>query len=334
MNTLVKDISKLKEFISAEGSSKLPSVAPQITNAERNYIKKVLGDTVYDNLLDGVANDDLTNDEEDLLNEVLMALAPLSYYLGSPIQQVRFGDTGLHTSQSDSKERLTKWIYDEFRTQLLIDGYNALDNLYLYLEKTTAADWYNDWSASDAFTVYKSLFVNSAKIFGEHVAIKYSRWLFTNLIPMLGNTETFLIKPAIGEAFFATLKTKWAAANGSADEKEAITRIQKVISLMCYSKGLCDPMFVNELIVVTATKTENVKAPEVKAYEAQSKEYREMAESLLNETVIWLNAEASITTFADYYNSDKYVDPATLEGTTSLDQARPGNKEAKGSFFF
>lgn len=334
MNTLVKDIDKLKEYIAAEGSSELTTVSPSIAKAERDYIQKVLGDTVYANLLDGVENNNLTDDEDELLNEVLLALAPLSYYISSPVQQVRFGERGLHTSQSQDKERLTKWMYDEFRTQLLIDGYNALDNLYLYLEKTTGADWYNDWKTSDAFTTYKSLFVNSASIFGEHVAIKKSRWLFTMMLPMLGNTEDFFIEPAIGTDFFNVLKTKWSAANGSTDEKEAISRIQKCIALMCYSKALCDPMFVNELIVVTATKTENVKSPDVKAYEAVSTEYRTMAESMLNKTIGWLNAEASITTFQTFFESDKYVDPATLESTTSFDESRPGNQGAKGTFFF
>lgn len=334
MQTLVKDIAKLKEFISAEGSTKLPTVSPAITNAERNYIKKVLGTTVYDNLLDGVENDNLTTDEAALLNEVLMALAPLAYYLGTPIQQVRFGDTGLHTSQSNDKERLTKWMYDEFRLQLLIDGHNAIDNLYQYLEATTGADWYADWSGSDSFTTYKTLFVNSAKVFAEHVTIKNCRWLFTLMLPMLGNTEEFFIEPATGKDFFDYLKTKWSADNGSADEKEAIRRLQKCIALMCYAKSLRDPLFVNELVVVTATKVENVKTPDVKAYEALSKEYMEMAESMLNKTIAWFNEEATITTFQTFFESEKYVDPTTVENVTSLDQARPGNKDAKGSFFF
>lgn len=334
MDTLVKNIATLKDYINVEGSTKLPSISPSIVNAERNYIKKVLGATVYANLIDGVKNNNLTTDEALLLPEVLMALAPLAYYTGSPVQQVRSGDTGLHTSQSDSVERLTKWMYDEFRTQLLIDGYNALDNLYLYLEATTGADWYAAWAASDAFTTYKALFVNTASIFNQHVAIKNSRWLFSVMVPMLGNTETFFIEPALGTSFFDDLKTKWKNNNGSTLEKQVIAMLQKCISLMCYSKALRDPMFVNELIVVTATKTENVKAPDVKAYEALSEEYKTMAESLLNKTIAFLNTEASPTVLIPYYESELYADPDAQEVQTSLDQARPGNKDAKGSFFF
>lgn len=334
MKILVKDIATLKQFIAAEGSSSLAVQKPAIAQVERNYIQKVLGDAVYANLIDGVENNDLTADEELLLNEVMLALAPLSYYTGSPVQQVRFGDRGLHTSQSDSTERLTKWMYDEFRTQLLIDGYNALDNLFLYMEKQTGADWYEDWTESDAYTTYMALFVNSAKIFDDHVKIKASRWLFAYMVPMLGNTETFFIIPAISKELSDDLKTKCAAGAGTALEKELIVQIQKCIAMMCYSKSLRDPMFVNELIVVTATKTENVKAPDVKAYEALSEEYKTMAESLLNKLVETLNAEASPTVLIPFYESENYVDPDTAEDQTSFDEARPGNKQAKGSFFF
>ena len=334
MDTLIKDIATLKNYINAEGSSALKNVSPSALKAERNYIVKVIGDAVYANLLDGVKNNNLTVDETTLLNEVLMAEAPLAYYLGIPIQQVRFGDTGLHTATTDSTQQLTKWMYDEFRTQLLIDGYNAIDNLYQYMEKQTGADWYAAWTSDEAFTGYKELFVNNVKIFSATVEIKASRWLFSRIIPTLRLAEAFFIIPAIGTDFFGDLKTKFRNGTATLQEKNAIGVIQNAISLMAYSRALTDPMFVNELIVVTATKTDNVKAPDVKPYYELSEQYKQMAESALNLLLKYLNEDASPTVFIPYYTSEFYTDPAKSSLNTNFDNTRPGNQGANSTFFF
>lgn len=337
MRTLAgEDIERLKTAIAIDASNFIDSLTPSVANAERNYIKKVLGAVVYENLLDKVEADTLTTDEEALLDEVMLALAPLAYYIGSPIMQVRSSDSGFHTSSGDDKERLTKWMYDEFRTQLLIDGYNALDNLLLYLETNTAADWYGDWSASDAFTTYKSLFVNRAEIFDAHVGIKKSRWLFAQMLPMLGNTESQFILPFLGEDLFNDLKTKFADESADADELIVIGKIQKCIANMAYSKSLLNPNFINEMIVVTATKTENVKSMEVMLpmYNAQVKEHRDYAEAFLNELRTYLNKNASLTVFPLWFNDDdRYEDPTVEDTTLDIDK-RTNNSSSGTTFYF
>lgn len=328
---LITTIDQLKQYLPVEKSTFPSTFIPDVERAEEIYIKKITGQGVYDLIATGSP----TADALALLSKVRAALAPLAYQLLVPKLNVRVSDKGIHTSESTDKERAMKWMVDDLRNQLLIDGYNALDRLLEYMESKTTDDWYATWAASSEFASYKQYFLNKASVFQQHVNINGNRWLFAQMFPLIGNTETFFIEPAIGETFTATLKAKHLDNSGTTDEKNAIAKIQQCCALFVYSKALRDPNFLNELIVVTATRSDDIRKQEnsLAHYFRLADDYENMAQGMLNKLRAFLNANASPTVFADFYESDLYQDPEE-QGSVSNFRKRSNNDSSETSFFF
>lgn len=324
---LIETTDDLKRYLPVEATNSPITFKPSIQKAEESYIKKVIGSAVYARLTDASP----TADAIALKEIVCQALAPLAYYLHMPLLNVRAGDKGLTTSYNQNTEQARKWMVDDMRNQLLIDGYNAVDRLYAYLEANTTADWYNDWKASSGYTSYKALFVNRAEVMQQHVNINGNRWLFQQLLPGLQKIESFYIEPTLGYNFFTYLKTEFEAGTLSPQEETAVSKIQQIVSLIAYAEALCNPFFINEYVIVTASRSDDLRkgSTDYKQYKEISDREMNAANGLLNSLKAYLNKTASPTVFTDYYTSDVY---STNEGNTGL-SGRTNNDSSNGTFF-
>lgn len=330
---LIKDLEELKKYMPVDQNTSMDTIESSVTDAEDRYLMPALGDTVFNNLADGVEADDLTADEEALLEYCLKALAPLAYYIGLPELNVRMGDNGLHTAASSDVERLPKWMFDNLQIALCKRGFAALDRLYLYLEKGDGKDWYDDWKDSDAYSNYKDLLLNSAATLNEYVEAGFSRWFFMQLITWIKATERQMLVDTLGPAFFDELKEAFAEDDTDEYQDKLITYLQECISYMAYSKALSDPVFVQNLIVVNSTNRDQVEdqRSRIDDFKQQAQEYENLAQAALNRAINYLNKNASETIFTTWFESDLYK---AVDGSEGSFDERNNNQTSNGTFFF
>jgi len=118
------------------------------------------------------------------------------------------------------------------------------------------------------------------------------------------------------------------------EEAEVVALLQKSISMMAYGKSLRDKRLIGEMLICTASRSEDVKPGEIslKDYDSLSMDYIGMAQGVMQQAISKLNAQASETLFAEWFASDKYKSPASQVGVLPLDK-RTNNQTSKGTFF-
>lgn len=332
---LISTIEQLKQYVEVDGTLTPTTFLPSVTRAEDAYIKPVLGSAVYNLVAAGTP----TSDAAALLVEVRKALAPLTMYIATPGLNIRVSDSGMHNATSQTRERAMKWQVDDYRLQKLIDGYNNIDRLYEYMEAATAADWYNTWKASTAWSQHTDLFLNKASLFNKHVEIRNSRKLYVLMMPAIKRVEEFFIRPAIGAAFFDELKTAYKAGTADDDELKAIEYIQQACAYFAYSLSLKDPGFVNELIIIASTRAEDVKRKTESQnttefyvpYLSLSAEMNGYGDTSLNNLISLLNTAATALVYPSYYASKLYAQRTDTKNKTAF---KRGNDTATGTYFF
>src|SRR3954452_10057313 len=104
-----------------------------MTAAEEMYIEPVLGNELYELLLQEVTNED--SEYYELIIKVQRALAPLAYYLDLPNIQAQITDRGAATFISENMQPLHRWEYEELRENLADKGSFALEKLLEHLNQ-------------------------------------------------------------------------------------------------------------------------------------------------------------------------------------------------------
>ena len=218
------------------GGTDFSTTIPILTQAEDNYLKKILSDTVFDQLKVEydyfIENNEWDNPSYEKLLDIARPVAVfMGYHDSMSIISFQISDSGTYTQASDDSIPLKQWQYKELRTMLSTKGMKAIENLYKWLESNKATEASaTAWAGSSAYPEYKKYFINSTTEFQNCVNIGNSRWTYLSLLPYMEDQELLLIKPLIGDEYFAELKTKIADDTLDAYDTKAVKYISKCIA--------------------------------------------------------------------------------------------------------
>jgi len=315
---LIKSTDDLIKFVSVDGSTNIDSVTPYLKQSERQYILPILGidlrtalDTAYN------TGTGFTADLQALWNEVNICNANLAWYLYLPTANIRMSEKGLVTSSTGETQQITKWMFDKASIAFKQAGYNGIDSLYAYLERSTSADWYSTWTSGSGFSGNLDILVKNAAICSNLTPVNGSRWIYSQLRPILKSIEQTFMRPNIGAAFFDDLKTKFKANDASDPEKSVIAAMQDIISLLAYAEGVRDPNLRQEIAVMQGTQMDAIPSPGNNradvdnrvAFDRIAEQYAAKATRLMDALYTTLNAGASDSVFPLYFTSTIYKDP-------------------------
>jgi hypothetical protein len=305
-----------------------------ILDAEKQYIKPVLGTELYDDLNSKYAAapaTPLSSVYALLLAEAQAALRNLTMYIAIPKLNIRVSDIGVMKASSNDYESADGGDRYYARVQYLIDGYKGLDTLigFLFDHKTD----FTLWTASDAYTRLTKLFIKSTEVFAEHVPAVSNRYLFSKLLGQMDIVEKLRIKPFLGEDFFDALK----GANQDPEEIELIEMLCQPIALYTYAEALVDPTIRELLRIVNAASADDLSQKGTPSVDYKT-EYARLAEKKIEEADALmaqirkhLNANASATVFPSYFDSDLYNDPTDDEDRSTNSY---NNDNSESSFAF
>jgi hypothetical protein len=313
---LINTIEEIRAYVSVNVSNSIEIIMPDIISAEK-YIKAALGIDQYNNLNDAynATNPNLTNDQQLLLEKVQPALANLAYATFITIGQLDISDAGFRIIVGESHKTAFKWQIDDVKQYFLDKGFEAIDELLTFLEGNKTA--YPLWTSSDAYSLTREHFINSAAVFTKLYPIKGSRRTFLALLPILKKVEELTIEPAISTPLYEELKAQILTNAVTVDNQKLLRLLQPAVAHLAIARAIPelglelgeDAVFVREYI---STEGKNQKRPSENLLSLKIGQAEKDGLTYLKRLTDFLQATASETLYAAFFTSPVYRPTSTI----------------------
>ncbi|HEA19949.1 hypothetical protein LCGC14_0943680 [marine sediment metagenome] len=181
MPTIIDAIAEVKKHVAVNRNLDWSSVEPYVKQAERKYIKSLIGRTMYDSYSQAEPEDPVALEVYNLLEE---ASANLAWFLYLPMANVQISDSGIAVSESEYSKAAEWWQIRDLRRSFIDAGFTALDEALKIMEQTEG-ETFAAWKASEGYTIFRELFVDRTDTFNRWFNISNSRKTFLALRPYM-----------------------------------------------------------------------------------------------------------------------------------------------------
>lgn len=207
MATLITSIDDIKQYVSINKNVDWESIKPYVVQAERKYIKSLLGTVLYDDYCETLP----TANELLAYNLFKEASANLSWFLYLPLASVQVSDSGIAVQQGDNFKAADWWQIRDLRKSFLEAGFNAIDEALKIMEANEAD--FSPWETTEGYTIFKELFVKRAETFNRWFNINNSSQTFLALRPYLLESHHQYFTANLNAATIATINAAVATTH-------------------------------------------------------------------------------------------------------------------------
>jgi len=230
---LFKTSDKIKQFAQISGTISLESVKSTIEFIENSHIQQITGVELLAALkadyADTSAETDLSGTSGALLDKCRKIIGPLLCYYYAPKADIQLSDSGVQRIETTTNKTAFQYQSTNFAQANLREGEACSEQLIEFLE-LNAGD-YPLWTASAAYTKYRSLFIKSGKEFDQLYASHTPYRNFYAIRAKMFDVEENNIRDLLGDTLYDDLKTKDAAATAFSEiEEKLMQRIKKAIA--------------------------------------------------------------------------------------------------------
>jgi hypothetical protein len=288
-------------------------ILPSVEQAEEDYLKPILGTTEYDNLVTASGSLPYAGNDLALYDKLKAPLAQVTAFLAVPDLDVNLSTHGFTVHKDETSAPASQKRVEQFRLSQLRKAMSGFDRLLAWLEENKAT--YTDWAAGEGYTELKQGFVNTTAEFNQVVDIANSRHLFMRLRPYRTKVEQYELKSYLGEDLYNEIKGQIAADTLNADNTALLPFIHQAVCNRAIEKGLIPlNLQIDErghlMQGIQESHTMKMQAHAKDAHmDTMAKMYAAEADAFFEKLRSYLNANASATKYAVYFNSDLYVDP-------------------------
>ena len=180
MATLLKNIEDIKQYVSVNKNIKWASIEPYVKQADRKYIKNLIGSVIYNDYATTTPTEPKEKEVYELLRE---ASANLSWFVYLPLANVQVSDGGISVNSGDNYKPAEWWQIRDLRRSFLDAGLLAIDEALKIMESNT--DTFINWTVTEGFTLFNELFVKRTDTFHRWFGISNSRQTFLALKPYM-----------------------------------------------------------------------------------------------------------------------------------------------------
>jgi len=154
-----------------------------------------------------------------------------------PMGQVKISQNGILIASLENQKQAWQWQIKDIEKNVLELGYNALDELLIFLEKNL--EDYGTYAASDQYKSNTDLFISSAKEFSKFFSLfKNSPVNFQKIRSVIKTVEEFDIQATILPDYYADLKSKIAAGETlGSNAKKIIELIKPALAHLAISRA-------------------------------------------------------------------------------------------------
>lgn len=236
---LINKHEDIKKYTELNTGVKFPSITPSIDFAEQAHIIPLIGKSLYNKLNTEYNANTTSGIYIKVLEAVQRALANLAAANYVPFADVQMSDAGITNASSSDQKAAFKYQVQNMQQAFLQRGLSYLDSLLALLDENVST--ISEWSGSDEFKKYRSLFIQNGTQFKAHYSnTQYPRQLYMQLLSTMEHVEEFTIKPIISDAIFNALKNKLQSTtpNLTAEETELLRIIQKAVVFISLHDGI------------------------------------------------------------------------------------------------
>ncbi|WP_273210792.1 DUF6712 family protein [Runella zeae] len=238
---IISSVAELQEYITVGNDLQFKSIKPCVFNAEKKYLKPILGSALFKALEEG-------GDSGELMQLVQNVVAKFTLWLYVVPGGVQVDDAGIYQSKTADMWRLTESEIQTYRLSALEDAMDAMDLMIANLEenaKAAAADKptaeytpYELWYVSPTRQRYAGLLINNGDDFSEYVALYRSSLTFLMMCDCIRDAELHIIAPLLGD-YYNTQKQLTGLGNSDLVLRRLILEtLAKLAAAAALSKGL------------------------------------------------------------------------------------------------
>lgn len=221
--------SEIRQYVSVTASTTFASLQAPLRNAFEKYIRRLLGDDLTAKLIGFYASTTPTANQQRFISLAQAANAFLAFWSEYDEMQLQIDDSGSHRQESDGQKTPYKYQEQQLRTSWRNKGFNALDDLLVFLENNTTD--FPEFAESENYTISKKEIVRSTKEVHEVYWINSSRILFLRLKPHLKIVTDTIIAPRLGTVYTDMITA--FSSSGTVDEKYKKLR-EKLIPVVVF----------------------------------------------------------------------------------------------------
>ena len=207
---LVRDTDILIKYAQITAGTRYDSLEASLRMVELKYIKPVLGYVLYDLLNDAIDDDpteaNLLPEFADLLHQCRMAIGPLFCFFHADKADVLFSDSGMQRTETQTNKNAYQEQREKFKEKNREEGEEAMEMLQAHLELNQ--EDFPEWTDSDEFKKYKSLFIKSGSQFNEFFPSHTPHRNYRAMRSKMYDVEENAIRNFLGDELFDALKTE------------------------------------------------------------------------------------------------------------------------------
>lgn len=211
---------------------KFEEIEHLVRQVGEDEIVPLIGDALYEEL----TGESSSSVDDALLEKVRDVLAPLIFYYYIPFAQGKVGTAGILIVQNEGETQAPGWMIREMRSEAYEKAMKAAERLLKWLEKNKAD--YDSWVDSDAYTVFKELFINTVDEFHDEVNIDKSRRTFLALKQKIKLCEKEYIKPILGTTLFDAIKEDINSGEISAEFEPLLDLIRTALANLSIASAI------------------------------------------------------------------------------------------------
>jgi hypothetical protein len=312
---LINNTAELKEYLPTSVALDFGDIQPKIRSVERNIIKRIFSQAIYDMLLSSNLNSEKLKLYE-LLSEATAHLA-LLHYIG--FGQTQINSAGIQIATNDNLKPAFEWQINDLRNECSHQGWSAIESALEFLESATDTEIKTTWQASATFTQSQKTLLGNLRMFEKYVNINHSRVLFNKLIPVLKDQQDEIIIPAISAELFNKVLTY--QTEGDSAVKKALTEVYKLASKALAFKtmavGFLDTLLIlsdNGPLVLDGLRSNSPsakKAAPTDLVKIIQENYKTRAAGAMSELIKY--CQANVGLLPEYEFSENYISDSDQE---------------------
>lgn len=312
MSTLIKTNEEVRNFVPVNIGSEFTNFQPYYDKIARSVLRdSILGATAYNELLTAYDADNLTSNQQTLLEycqDVIVNLG-LEKFIEPGTVQISDVISVPYSEQSQVVSQNRKY---DLKRQFKIDGHDALERLLRYLWTDGGTVFSGFWASQNRKDHRNTVILDSIE-FKTGFQIGNGFYAFTLLKSAIARAEELYLVPTIGQDFYDELKLQIRDKTLTPENETLMPWIRKALAPLAVFVGLNElGINIDELGVTIdglSDRDNTVKRDpaDLSRYGMVISRAEKIGQSFLNRLTVYLNDNASDSVYPTYYASDCYL---------------------------